>query len=158
MSKLEIKPNYKYQVRAELTRISNKDEILNCQPFLDNLDLPGFTSCKFIGKFLEIIFYPPDKIDDDFIFLTIESTLKQIGLEFIRAILRQYVGNAVKTLTGSAVGGALGSRAGPVGILAGIVIGAVVEKALFDWKNLCECSHDEYGNLVIRHFVEGEVN
>lgn len=146
---MQLAENHKYQVKIELTNLLSKEEFLRCEPFLTDLNLPGFATCKFLGKFLEIIFYPPKQIDDEFVLRIIHSTLKQIKLEYTRAVLRQYVGSALKTLTGSAVGGALGSRAGPIGAVVGIILGAVVEKALFDWKDLCDCCPDQYGNYSI---------
>jgi|GEM_PF-5971407 len=149
---MHLQENHKYQVRVDLPYLPTQEEIIKCDPYLRNLDLPGFTACKFTGRFLEVVFYPPQKVDDEFVLQTIESTLKSIGLEFTRAMIRRYVGSALKTLAGSAVGGAAGSRAGPWGAIAGILLGAVVEKALFDWENLCDCCHDNEGNLVIQRF------
>ncbi len=152
---LSSKPEEKYQVKIEFQTIIN--DTLNCEQFIStNLDLPGFAKCKVYGKIVQIFFNPPFELTDDYIFEQIEITLKEIGLEFFTAVLRQYVGNAVRTLVASATGGILGSRAGAVGALVGLLAGAAVEKALFDWKNVCECYHDELGRLVINRLGENE--
>ena len=149
------KSGEKYQVKAELVAFLN--DALNCEQYVSqNLDLPGFVKCKAFGQVIEIIFNPTEEVTEEYIFDQIEITLQEIGLEFFKAVLRQYVGNAARTLVASAAGGALGSRAGAVGALVGLLAGAAVEKALFDWKNVCECYHDELGRLVINRLGENE--
>ena len=144
-----IRPNNKYQLKVELENfLINK---LDCEKYLaDNLDLPGFVKCYAFGKFVEIVFHPPDEITDEYVFEQVRTTLREIGIEFVKAILRQYVGNFARTLVASATGGAVGLRAGPAGALVVLLVGALIEKTLFDWKDMCECTYDEFDNLLIR--------
>ena len=119
-----------------------------CEKFLTTrLDLPGFVKCKVTSQIIEVALNPPDKIDESYIFAQIDTLLQEIGIILIRATIKQFVANAARTLTASILGGALGSRAGPAGALLGLLAGAAIEKALFDWKDVCECTRDEYGNL-----------
>lgn len=139
----------KYQLKISLNELLVQNQISECEKQIEsNLDFLGITKCHIYGKALEIIFNPPEKITDDYIFNTINQVLLGIGLSFTRAIIRQYVGNAARTLTASATGGALGSRGGIWGAIICALAGAAIEKALFDWKPICECEHDKFGSLV----------
>jgi len=140
----------KYQIKVELERFVSNTLANECQNKLAvNLDFLDNLTCHTTSKFIEIIFNPPSQLTDEYLFEIIEETLRAATLTFVKAVLRQYVGNAARTLVASVTGGALGSKVGPVGLLVGLIGGAVIEKALFDWKNLCQCEHDESGNLVI---------
>lgn len=148
----------KYQIKIELEQFLSNTLANECQDRLAaNLDFLDNLVCHVAGKFIEIIFNPPSEITDECLFEIIEETLKAATLTFAKAVLRQYVGNAARTLVASAAGGALGSKVGPVGALVGLLAGAVVEKALFDWKNVCECTHDDFGTLIITSLEEDEV-
>ena len=141
-----IESNSKYQARIELEAFLQNP--LDCEQHLSStLDLPGFVKCKATSKIIEIVFNPPTEVDEEYIFREIDNLLQDIGIVFLRATIRQFVGNLVRTVVASATGGALGSRAGPAGALIGLLAGAAIEKALFDWKDICECTRDEYGNL-----------
>lgn len=136
----------KYQARIELENFLQNQ--LDCEQYLNStLDLPGFVKCKATSKIIEIVFNPPIEVNEEYIFQEIDALLKDIGIVFLRATIRQFVGNLARTAVASATGGALGSRAGPAGVLLGLLAGAAIEKALFDWKDICECTRDEYGNL-----------
>jgi len=143
----------KYQIKIELEQFLSNTLANECQDRLAaNLDFLDNLVCHAAGKFIEIIFNPPSEITDEYLFEIIEETLKTATLTFAKAVLRQYVGNAARTLAASVTGGTLGSKGGAVGVLLGVIGGAIIEKALFDWKNLCECKHDEFGNLVFTQF------
>jgi len=149
--------NYKYQIKIELENYPTNTFSKQCETHLyNNLDLPGFVKCHVAGKLIEIIFHPPQEITDKYVFETIEETLQEIGVAFLKSTLRLYVGNAARTLVASLTGGALGSRAGAAGAVLGLIGGALIEKVLFDWKNMCECSHDETGNLIITELIGNE--
>lgn len=138
----------KYQIKIELEQFLSHTLANECQDrLLANLNFLDNLTCHTVGKFIEIIFNPPSEITDEYLFKIIEETLKAATLTFTKAVLRQYVGNAVRTLAASVTGGTLGSKGGAVGVLLGAIGGAIIEKALFDWKDICECTCDEYGNL-----------
>lgn len=148
-----VEPSNKYQVKIEIKDFLT--DVLDCEErFASNLDFTGFVECKVLGKIIEIIIEPPNEITDEYLFGLIEETLEEIGSGFVKVTLRSFVGNAVRTLVASATGGALGSKAGPIGLLIGLVGGAVIEKALFDWKDLCQCTHDEFGRPIIQYFED----
>lgn len=143
----------KYQLKISLNEFLTQSQIFECEREIEsNLDFLGIAKCHIYGKALEIIFNPPEEITDEYIFNTINQILMNIGLSFTKAVIRQFVGNAARTLTASATGGALGARGGILGAIVGAVLGAAVEKAIFDWKSICECECDEFGSLIIhRH-------
>lgn len=146
-----VQRSNKYQVKIEIKDFLT--DVLDCEErFASNLDPIGFVKCKILGKIIEIVIEPPNEITEEYLFSLVEETLEEIGSGFVKATLRLFVGNAARTLVASATGGALGSKAGPVGVLIGLVGGAVIEKALFDWKDLCQCTHDEFGYPVIQYF------
>ena len=146
-----LAPNNRYQLKVDLA--NTIQDQLNCEQFIsDTINFSGFVKCKVVSKVIEIFFNPPEEINDEYIFAQIDSLLKEIGIVFLKATLRQYVGNLTRTAVASAAGGALGARAGPIGALLGVLAGATVEKALFDWKDLCGCTHDEVGNLNITNY------
>jgi len=151
-----IKPNQKYQINAELSKFLNASQALACNNLLsNNLNFLDHLTCHASGKIINIVFNPPTEITDDYLFEIIETTLQSAGITFVKAILRQYVGSAVKTAAGATTGGALGSRLGPFGILLGLIGGAIITKAIFDWKDLCICTRNKFGNLIISYLVEG---
>lgn len=126
---------------------------LGCEKFITTrLDLPGFVKCKVTSQIIEIAFNPPDKIDESYVFAQIRTLLQEIGIILIRATIKQFVANAARTLTASILGGALGSRAGPVGMLIGGLAGAYIERELLGWKDICKCECDDFGNLSITHY------
>ena len=98
--------------------------------------------------------WPPSEITDEFIFQIIDETLRTAGISFAKAVIKQYVGNLARTAAASATGGVMGSKAGIAGLVIGLIAGAVVEKILFDWKPVCECTHDEFDNLLVHRNEE----
>lgn len=145
----------KYQARIELENFLQNQ--LDCEQYLNStLDLPGFVKCKATSKIIEIVFNPPIEVNEEYIFQEIDALLKDIGIVFLRATIRQFVGNLARTAVASATGGALGSRAGPAGALLGLLAGAAIEKILFDWKDVCSCTHDVNGSLVIDNVKDEE--
>ena len=152
---LEVPEQYKIDI--ELSDFLNNAITSQCEDALnDNLSFLDHITCHAIGKFIKIIFNPPSEITDEFIFQIIDETLSTAGISFAKAVIKQYVGNLARTATASVTGGVLGSKAGISGLLVGLIAGAVVEKILFDWKPICECTHDQFGNLLIyRNGEEG---
>jgi len=147
-----LEHSQQYKARIELANFL-KDRF-SCEETLTvNFDPVGFVKCHVYGKIIELVFDPPSEITDEYIFELIEDTLTEIGTNFVRVTLRQFIGNAARTLVASATGGAIGARAGIPGLLLGLIGGAVVEKALFDWRDLCKCEYNDSGGLIITDLV-----
>lgn len=156
-NRLHLIQNEKYQISVELDEFLSGLVASECEQRLENnLDFLSNLSCHAYGKIIKIIFNPPAEVTDEYVFNLIEETLLESSLTFVRAVIRMYVGNAARTIAASVTGGAIGSRGGAVGALIGLIAGAAIEKALFDWKDVCECGHDEFGQLVITRFGNSE--
>lgn len=142
-----LEPNYKYKIKLELNEFL-QDQLV-CENYLSStLDLSGFIKCKVISKTIEIIFNPSIEINEELILREIDLLLQQIGIVFIKAIIKQFSINLGRTLIAAATGSALGSRAGPIGIVLGGAIAAYLERELLSWKDICYCKRDEFGNLT----------
>lgn len=150
---MQLAHNEKYQLKITLDQFVTYNKIFGCEQYItSNLNIIGIAKCHIYGTVLEIIFNPTSEITDEYIFGIIEDTLKEISVSFVKAVIRQYVGNAARTVAASVTGGAVGARGGAVGLILGLVAGAVIEKALFDWKPLCECTRNKFGSLIVtRH-------
>jgi len=141
----------RHKIRIEIGQFLEDAVASECKVFLqNNLNFLDHLTCSATGKFIEIIFNPPQEITDEYLFEVIFDTLSKASISFIGAVLSIYVGSATRTLVGSGLGVLFGSRFGLFGSIAGAAAGAGISK-LFDWKNLCECVDDGYGRLSIRY-------
>ncbi len=141
---LALKFDEEYKVTIDVSQFIVKS--LDCERYLkDNLNLPGFTKCHVTGRIIEIFFKPPRQITDEYVLQQIDLTLKEIGIIFVKAVIRHYVSNAVRTLVASAAGGVIAG-------VAGALAGALVEKVLFGWEDVCKCEHGDFGELIITSF------
>ena len=139
----------KHKIRIEIGQFLQDAVASECEVFLqNNLNFLDHLTCSASGKFIEIIFNPPEEITDEYLFEIISDTLRNASISFIGAVLSIYVGSATRTLVGSGLGVLFGSRFGLLGSIAGAAAGAGLSK-LFDWKNLCECKDDGSGCLLI---------
>ena len=144
-------PSSKYKARVEIGQFIQGVVASECENILqNNLNFLDHLTCSASGKFIDIIFNPPEEITDEYLFEVIFDTLNDASISFIGTVLSIYVGSGTKTLIGSGLGALFGSRFGPFGSIAGAAAGAGLSK-LFDWKNLCECMDDGYGHLSIRY-------
>jgi len=145
----------RHKIRIEIGQFLQGAVASECEVFLqNNLNFLDHLTCSAAGKFIEIIFSPAQEITDEYLFQVITGTIKDAGLSFVGAILSIYVGNNTKRFVGAALGALFGLKFGPVGSATGAAVGAGLSK-LFDWKNLCECVDNGYGQLSIQYLGDG---
>ncbi|ABX13060.1 hypothetical protein [Nitrosopumilus maritimus] len=145
----------KYRIKIDVGQIIQSTVASQCERHLaNNLNFLDHLTCSIANNAIEIIFNPPDNVTDKYLFELITTTLQQAGVSYLRAILSIYVGSSGKTAGGTILGALMGLKFGPIGGVLGAAAGAGAAKFLFDWKNLCECTDDELGHLVIRDYGE----
>ncbi|WP_428323719.1 hypothetical protein [Nitrosopumilus sp.] len=133
--------NDEYQVRINIPELIT--DVLDCERHLErNLNLIGFTKCHIFGKIMTIFFKPPRNFTDEYVLKQIDMTLKEMSIIFVKAVIRHYVSNATRTVIAGAAGGIVGG-------IAGAALAALAEKALFGWKDMCECKHGNFNELII---------
>lgn len=150
---MKLQASTKYKVKIQVEQFLQGVVATKCSNLLrNNLNFLDHLTCSTAGKFIEIVFNPPDEITDDYLFETIIDILRNASLTYVEAVLSVYVGTNSKTLTGSVLGGLAGLRFGPWGGMLGALVGAGATKVLFDWKNVCECFDEGSGHFIIRYF------
>ena len=118
---MSLQAQNRYQLNVEPVEVIQ--DLLNCQQFITNsLDISGFVKCQVASKAIKIFFNPAVELNEELIFQEINSILQQIGIAFVRITIRQFSFSLGRTLASAATGGALGSRAGPIGALIGGVV------------------------------------
>lgn len=136
----------RYQLNIEL--VNAIQDQLYCEQYIsENFDISGFVKCQITSRAIKILFNPTIELSEELIFQELNSIFLQIGIAFIRITIRQFSFNLGRTLVVTATGGALGSRAGPIGALLGSAIAAYLERELLCWSDICRCECDEFGNL-----------
>ena len=138
----------RYQLNIEL--VNAIQDQLYCEQYIsENFDISGFVKCQITSRAIKILFNPTIELSEELIFQELNSIFLQIGITFIRIIIRQFSFNLGRALVVTATGGALGSRVGPIGALLGGAIAAYLERELLCWSDICRCECDEFGNLTM---------
>ena len=147
-----LESDQKYRIKVKLENYLQDTVASECEIVLqNNLNFLHHLTCSAAGTVIEVVFNPPNKITDEFLFEKILDTLRNASISYVDVILSIYVGNDKRRIIGAVIGGLLGSRFGLPGAAAGGAAGAGISK-LFDWKNMCECIDDSFGQLTIRYF------
>ena len=146
----------KYRIKIDVGQIIQSTVASQCEQHLaNNLNFLDHLTCSITNNAVEIIFNPPDNVTDKYLFELITTILQQAGISYLRAVLSIYVGSSKKTAGGTLLGALMGLKFGPIGGILGAAAGAGATKLFFDWKDMCECTDDGFGHLVIKHLDGG---